>query len=686
MKPKARSLLFLSTTLSLSASLFADSEAMPTYQLEPYLVVAPNIFMPEARIAREEIRSAKPVDLAAILSSQLPAAALTRKGPLAGDIVLRGFSRDNINITVDNNKTFCACPNRMDPPAFHLSSQQIEAISIRTGPFSVDQGGSVGGTIAVRTSAPGEESFARFYGYHGSFDYFAGGITGGTALTDRISGLGGLYYQKGGVYEDGSGLRFTQLPGSNYRPEYMDATAFEVVTAEIKTAYTIGEEGSLTLNYAFQDASDVLYPGLRMDAPKDTMNRLGLAFRLPVDWTFAHDFQASLAFSQVDHDMRDSFRTSSQMNAMTIARGYMMRTEARSTYIGGRLELSLDLETGAYLRYGFDLSQRYWDADNVLGLQRNDMLPDTLSETLGLWAVYERRRDDWAFESGARIDLARSEAREAITFLQGVRGSSSNQQSDILPSLYALLSRDLSETLNAYAGLGFASRQPDPQERYMNLNRPMGADWVGNPDLDPVRNLEFQTGLEWTHESFDAQLSAFHAWVFDYIYLAELNNGMNPATTYENIDARLYGFSAAAGWDAHKHLRLEAGLAWQEGIKETRPNSATNDVLGEVPPLRARLAAIFTHDQLTARAEAQFQDDLDRIDRDLGERPIDGWGVVNLAASYQFNDTLSVSAGVDNVFDQTYAVSNAFVRDPFNAGVVVNEPGRFWFLRAGLEF
>jgi iron complex outermembrane receptor protein len=86
------------------------------------------------------------------------------------------------------------------------------------------------------------------------------------------------------------------------------------------------------------------------------------------------------------------------------------------------------------------------------------------------------------------------------------------------------------------------------------------------------------------------------------------------------------------------------------------------------------------------RTEAQFQDDLDRIDRDLGEAPIDGWLVVNLAASYQFNPHFSLSAGVDNVFDQTYAVSNAFVRDPFQAGVVVNEPGRFWFIRGGIEF
>ena len=221
----------------------------------------------------------------------------------------------------------------------------------------------------------------------------------------------------------------------------------------------------------------------------------------------------------------------------------------------------------------------------------------------------------------------------------------------------------------------------------MNLDRPMAnPDWVGNPDLDPVHNLEFQTGIRWETEAFDAELSAFHAWLDDHIYLVDLAAGPGGTTSYDNIDARLYGMSAQAGWQANESLRLEAGLAWQRGVKETRPVNATNDVLGEVPPLRGRLAAILTQGKFSARAEAQFQDTLDRIDPDLGEREVSGWGVVNMAASYQFSESLSLSAGVDNLFDKTYAVSNAFVRDPFRAGVVVNEPGRFFFLRAGLEF
>lgn len=686
-KYKPTGICFLFIFLASLTSLSADSEAMPVYELEPLLLVAPNVWIPDADIHRSRISSAKPVDLAAILSSQLPEAALTRKGPLAGDIVLRGFSRDNVIITVDDNKTFCACPNRMDPPAFHVSSQQIETISVRSGPFSVDQGGSVGGTVAVQTTAPSTTAFLRGYGYYGSYDYLAGGMTMGYPLSDSLSALGGFYHQRGGVYEDGSGVRFTQLPGSNYQAEFVDETAFDVFTAEAKAAYKLGEKGSVVVNYAIQDARDVLYPGLRMDAPSDTMNRASVALRLPIDSAIADELEGSLAFSHVDHDMQDSFRTSANnMGGAFVARGYFMRTQAKSAYVGGRLELSKSLEADTYVRYGADVKRRYWDANNIIGNMRNDMLPDTLTESVGIWSVYEYRSGEWAFESGMRLDISRSKARESIAFLQGVRGTSTNHRSDVLPSVYALVSRDMTPSLNSFAGLGLASRTPDPQERYMNLNRPAAnSDWVGNPDLDPVYNLEAQGGMRWNSLKWDAQITAFHAWLMDYVYLARLNVGAG-ATSYENIDARLYGLSMDAGWNALDCLRIEAGLAWQEGVKESRPTNATNNVLSEVPPLRARLAALFNFEDLSIKAEVQHQDDFDRVDADLGEVSLPGWTVLNLASSYRLNEQVSLSMGVDNVLDRTYAVSNAFVRDPFRSSVVVNEPGRFWFMRAGLEF
>ncbi|MCG3205836.1 MAG: hypothetical protein KCHDKBKB_02559 [Elusimicrobia bacterium] len=675
---------FFSSIVKVSAE---ESDGMPVYELEPLIRVAPNV-MSGKRISGKSIRTAKPIDLAEILSSEMPSIAPARKSPTAGDIVLRGLSRDNVLITVDETKTFCACPNRMDPPAFHVSSQQIDSIQVRPGPFSVDQGGTIGGTVFVRTNESFDHPFLRAYGYAGSYDYVAGGITGGGPLSKNFSALGGIYDQQGGVYEDGAGIPFTKLSGTNYRPDYFDATAFKVFNGEAKAAYTLSGGGSITGNYAYQDATDVLYPGLQMDARSDTMNRGAIAIRLPSSSALASTVEVSAAYSHVDHDMSDAFRTSvNNMAGAFAGRGYFMRTQAETSYTGARLKATKSFDKGQ-ARYGVDAQRRLWDADNVVGSNLNNMLPDTVTDRAGAWAVVETRRDQSAFESGARLDLSRSEARDNIDFVQSLRGTKTNERRDVLPSIYGLVSHDFSDRWNGYTGIGFATREPDAQERYISLNRPMtNPDWVGNPDINPVKSLEIQPGARWSNKVADAKLSLFHSWLFDYIYLESLPlTSPARATSYTNIDARLYGGSADVGYSPFSFLRLEGNLAWQEGVKETKPAQATNRVLAEVPPLRGRLSASGLFDRWSIRTDLLMQARLHRIDTDLNEKPIAGWGVLNIAASVRLMKSLTLGLGVDNAFNKTYAVANSFVRDPFSNNTIVNEPGRFYYARLGAEF
>jgi len=54
-----------------------------------------------------------------------------RKGAIANDVVLRGFQRDNLNLLIDGMRIYGACPNRMDPNAFHIDFSEIEKL-----PFS----------------------------------------------------------------------------------------------------------------------------------------------------------------------------------------------------------------------------------------------------------------------------------------------------------------------------------------------------------------------------------------------------------------------------------------------------------------------------------------------------------------------------------------------------------------------
>lgn len=659
-------------------------------QLETYTLVAPHLPSGQTTCDCGPLREAKPIDLAALLSSQMPAIAMARKSPLAGDILVRGLSRDNILVTVDDTRTYCACPNRMDPPAFHVSAQQIESVSLRTGPFSVEEGASVGGVVSVRTGEPTARTEARAYGYAGQFDYWAGGLTVGGNLFRRdqvyeTNGRGGFYYQTGGVYEDGGGVPFTRMPGTNYRPEYQDRAAFSVLSVEARVRVELPRGGQMTFGYGYQDAEDVLYPGLQMDALTDVMHRASVGVRMPSESVLADEWSATVSFSRVDHDMRDTLRLSSQTNPAYLTRGYMMRTEAESGHLGLRLDANRKWAND-YFRYGIDLRRRTWDADNVVGPNANQMLPGVVAETIGGWAVWESRRGPWALESGIRLDWAASKAEESIALVQNLRGTTTNGRDEILPSFYLLVSRDLGEGWTVYGGPGYASRQPDPQERYVSLDRPMqNPDWVGNPDLDAVGNWETQAGLRWSSDRATVHCSFFHSWLHDTIYLQKLalpNNAK--ATSYTNLDARLYGCSLDGFWRVTDWLQAEAGLAWQEGVKERKISAS--EVLAEIPPLRARLALSAVWKRITVRAEWQFQDRLDRLDPDLHEKPLDGWVTLGLKLTGRITEHSAVVVGVDNVTDATYAVANAYLRDPFSNSTIVNDPGRFFYVRLGMDY
>ncbi|MEX0320610.1 MAG: TonB-dependent receptor [Puniceicoccaceae bacterium] len=668
--------------LCLSCPSFADQ----VIDLNPFVVVAPNMTGPESVVDARELRESKPIDLGSILSSQVPDIALSRKSPLAGDVVLRGMSKDNVLITVDDTKTFCACPNRMDPPIFHVSSQQVESLSIRKGPFSVKQGATTGGAIFVKSRPADEESGGSAYFFAGSFGFLAGGLSGGTGeLGEGLYAQSGIYWQQGDVFEDGSGTLYTRLPGTNFRPDYQDGRSFEVLNLEAKASASLSEKSSIAVGYALQDARDVLYPGLKMDAITDTLHRGSISFKQASDGDIMDEWSVSFALSQVHHDMQDTYRMSSQMNPNFAKRGFMMRTVAEAAYYGLQIEARKALDE-AVVSYGLDLTRREWDADNQLMMMTNDMLPDVRSEQAGAWAVYESVRGDLRYEAGARLDFAESEAREDISFLQNLRQTDSNRADDVMASAYLLMDYTLNENQSVYAGIGRGSRLPDPQERYINLNRPSTKpEWIGNPDLDPVTNTELQLGTRYRNEGFSLSANLFHSWLSDYIYLSSIMSEGSKATTYENIDARIYGLSMNMDTFLTESVSLNMGMAWQEGVKSSSSFASSNDYLAEVPPLRAIFGLTWQNDDLYIKVTSQFQDDLTRVDTDLNEREIDSSWTFNVLAHWQLNDQFTISAGVDNIFDETYAVANSFVRDPFSNSVIVNEPGRFCYIRLSVE-
>ena len=108
----------------------------------------------------------------------------------------------------------------------------------------------------------------------------------------------------------------------------------------------------------------------------------------------------------------------------------------------------------------------------------------------------------------------------------------------------------------------------------------------------------------------------------------------------------------------------------------------------QIAPLDARIGLTYQQEQLSVGALLRLVDRQDRValnqgnivGYDLGKSS--GFGVFSVNAAYQFNPLLTLSIGVDNLFDRAYsehlnrAGNSAF---GYAATEIINEMGRnFW--------
>lgn len=661
--------------------------------LEVCHVTAPAADEPEVSLERVRLTPHKPIDLAEVLAQEMPSIALIRKGPSAGDFLLRGLGRDNVRVEVDGVAIHGACPNRMDPPAFHVSSQQIDRISVRQGPFEVESGGAIGGVLRVETkactAAPVQGAFAA-----GSFGYVSGSLSGGATLPGGGAASASVSYQTGGVYRDGDGLRYADLPARNYRAGVSGGSAFTIDEAEVKAVHRGTGSDSLDVSVGYHLAKDVLYPGLRMDADRDRSYRIAANHRIDRGEGASGVTTLSFHASGVAHTMSDALRTTSLPQPWA-SRGYMMRTVAHTRALGVRA-LHERKEGGLALRFGLSADERRWNADNTIMLKKNALLPDVVMRNAGVFGTALRDFGASQWETGARVDLTQSRARSDLGFVQAAQGTSRNARRDLLVSAYTIGSRRIARS-NVFAGIGRAQRAPDPQERYQSLDHPSAAqgDWVGNPTLGAVGATEVQAGARIAlGAGLTLQMRVFLSWLDNYVYLVPLHpaagSGAQPtlSKTYAGIDARLLGGEGALEWQpgGNSPWRLRLGAAHQRGEK-THPGPAPySRVLGEIPETRFLLQARYEQPRWSAELSAQGSPRQDRVDPTLGERPTEGYVSLGATLSWNLSSRTVLTMSAENLLDAQYTLHNAYTRDPFSAGIPVPEPGRFLYARIRHEF
>lgn len=642
-------------------------------------------------ISGEEVKSA---DLAEALAKKVPSVSLVRRSGIANDIILRGQKKDNINILIDDAKIYGACPNRMDPPTSHILTNNIEGIMITEGPYDVESFGTLSGAVKITTKAPSKDLAGEVGVNFGSWGYNKqyATVSGGS---DRVRMLISASNENSGQYKDGDGNDFyDQIANQNltgmaamaqYKDQYRDLDAYTKQTVMGKVYANITDDQQLKLSYTANRSDDVLYPSSQMDALYDDSDIFTAEYSLKNLGSYSKALDVQYYDSKVDHPMSNFYRLSSGPDSVN------EKVSALTTRTQGFKAKNLfEINSSTGLTLGVDASNRNWDGSyegkgtqsQVDGLKS---INDVDTENRAIFAELEKRFAKLNLRVGARYDDT------AITPADTVAQQANDYKA---VSGFIFANYQSNDSTRYFVGAGRSSRVPDARELYFKgamINMSTGmlmTPEIGTPDLDQTTNTEIDLGAEKRYRNASIKAKVFHSWLKDYIYY----NADKPMHAFENIDATVYGLSLSGDWFVNDAVSLDMALAWQRGQKDEALAGQTDKDLAEITPLKLNLGVNYDYGlRNTARLEMVAADRWKNFDADNGEQEIAGYAVLNMKVQHALTRSVELTAGVDNILNKTYAVSNTYkdlnlITDGTGVVMLMNEPGRYMYLNAAYKF
>lgn len=641
----------------------------------------------------EDIKSA---DVAEALYKQSPSVALQRRSGIANDIIVRGQVKDNINVTIDGAKIHGACPNRMDPPISHILANNIDYIEISQGPFNVEEFGALSADVRVHTIKPSQEFHGDLNLNFGSWGYQKGAfsVSGGTGdFRFLLSGSA----EQGGEYKDGDGDDFVGqiakniqagkvVPAAQYQAQYQDMDAFEKKTAMAKLFWDIAENQELRVGYTANRSDNILYPSSKMDALYDDSDIFTAEYKAKALGIYSKELNINLYKSTVEHPMSTIYRKSAAMM------GFEMTHKLNTDVQGARIKNSF--KAGDHtITTGVDYNNRNWDG----GYYKNGTpfpeakfhsIYDVDTENIAFFISDSFAMEKLVFDLGLRYD--------DTTITTASLKDQDNDYSELNGYLTATYYSD--EQSSYFIGAGKSSRVPDAKELYWkgSMGNP-----VGTPDLDATSNYEIDAGIEMKYDNSTFKAKVFYSMLENYIAYNASNTktiqvqGVDTKVAwnaYENVDATLYGVELSGTYSATESIYFDYSLSYQRGEKDQPLTGQSGTNMPNIPPLKLLTAVNYDYDDtLNLRAEVIVADSWSDFDAENGEQALDSYAVLNLKANKTLFDSLDITVGVDNVFDETYAISNTYkdlilLATPGNNVMQLNEPGRYIYTNLRYKF
>ncbi|MFN2423684.1 MAG: TonB-dependent receptor domain-containing protein [Cryomorphaceae bacterium] len=619
---------------------------------------------------------------AANILNQIPAFNSIRKGGNYGfEPVFRGFKYDQLNVVMNGAQSAtAACPNRMDPPTSQMAPNMMDRIEILKGPHALRYGTGIGATINFIPAKLRFSSQPDFYGRLSSGYESNGNLMRG----ESRFGLSGEKYDVSFFASWSQGDDYTTGNDETVQADFSRGSFG--TNAGIKLA----SNQQLRLSATYNRARDADFPALPMDLRKDDTWMFNARHDIQFDGKNLQSINTTVFGSFVDHLMNNLIKPLDprMLNAETFATTYNY---------GGRTEGVWQL-SNAKLYAGADLRIEGAEGTRVREFLMGPMAGKTLQDNAwqdgrisktGLFAEYQIDGQLFDYIASGRMEINSADVNDPTQEFTLVNPNT--QITQVNPSLSLGMKKDFGNKIQTGLWFARAQRSGSLTERFINYF-PVGQDpfeMLGNPQLATEVNYQADLTFKWAlSEGSAISVDLFAAYLQDYISsvidttLTPRIPGSPGVRQYINIDeAFKTGFEIS--WDQ----QLLAGLSHRLGIAYTYGQDLERDeALPEIAPLDIRYALYgsYLKDRLRPEVIFRYVADQSRTSSEFGETGTPSFALLDLKIGYQVTNSLSISAGVNNLLDENYYEHlNRSVRGTNNP---IFAPGRNIFASVNFTF
>lgn len=306
---------------------------------------------------------------------------------------------------------------------------------------------------------------------------------------------------------------------------------------------------------------------------------------------------------------------------------------------------------------------------------------DAIYETLGIYLEdHLVLRDRLEVTLGGRYSYASADAKAVKDPATGEKIAVQDNWGAVVANSRLLYGLDENEEVKLFAGISQGFRAPNLSDLTRLDTARSDEIETPSPDLDPETFISYEIGLKAENDQLSGQLAYFYTDIRDMIVRTPTGNmvdGDNEVTKKNGGDGYVHGVEAEAEWQVWGGLSVLGNFTWLNGEVETYPTSdpvLVSEPMDRLMPPSGRVAIRWEQGdrywvEVGCRMAAK-QDKLSTRDQSDTQRippgGTPGYAVFDLRAGVRVNESLMLSAGIENVSDEDYRIH----------GSGLNEAGR----------